>query len=51
MKTNKVLKGKIILELGRYMSCATNSVDREKIYPRKLFEQRIEKIIDEIVKE
>lgn len=36
----------IILELGRYISCGMTNADREKAYPRKLFEQRIVKVID-----
>lgn len=36
----------ILLELGRYMSCGQNHVQREKTYPRKLFEKRIVEVID-----
>lgn len=36
----------IILELGRYISCGTTNADREKAYPRMLFEERIVKVID-----
>ncbi len=36
----------VILELGRYLSCGTTNADREKAYPRKLFEERIVKVID-----
>lgn len=36
----------ILLELGRYISCATTNADREKAYPRRLFEERIVKVID-----
>lgn len=36
----------VILELGRYISCGTTNVDREKAYPRKLFEERIVKVIN-----
>jgi len=36
----------VILELGRYISCGTTNADREKAYPRKLFEERIVKVID-----
>ncbi|QEH69304.1 hypothetical protein QTL86_06635 [Cellulosilyticum sp. ST5] len=35
-----------ILELGRYISCGITNKDREKAYPRKLFEERIVKVID-----
>lgn len=37
----------VILELGRYISCAAYNRDREKCYPRKLFETRIVQMIDE----
>lgn len=40
------LKDAIILELGRYLSCGMTNADREKAYPRKLFEERIGKVID-----
>ena len=36
----------VILELGRYISCGMTNADREKAYPRKLFEERIVKVID-----
>ena len=36
----------VILELGRYISCAKTNEDRERAYPRRLFEERIEKVID-----
>ena len=36
----------VILELGRYISCATTNENREKAYPRILFEERIVKVID-----
>ena len=36
----------VILELGRYISCGITNTDREKAYPRKLFEERIVKVID-----
>lgn len=36
----------VILELGRYISCANTNQDREKTYPRKLFEKRIVEVID-----
>ncbi len=36
----------VILELGRYISCATTNSDRERVYPRALFEERIKKVID-----
>lgn len=36
----------VILELGRYISCGMTHADREKAYPRKLFEERIVKVID-----
>ena len=37
----------VILELGRYISCGMTNADREKAYPRKLFEERIVKVINE----
>ena len=40
-----------LLELGRYMSCGQNFEQREKAYPRKLFEERIVKVIDQAYKE
>lgn len=36
----------VILELGRYISCAKTNADRERAYPRRLFEERIKKVID-----
>ncbi len=36
----------VILELGRYISCGMTNADREKAYPRRLFEERIVKVID-----
>lgn len=36
----------ILLELGRYISCAKTNEDREKYYSRMLFEERIVKMID-----
>ena len=36
----------ILLELGRYISCAKTNEDREKYYSRMLFEERIVKVID-----
>lgn len=36
----------VILELGRYLLCGMTNADREKAYPRKLFEERIVKVID-----
>lgn len=46
LNKDKVVEA-IILELGRYISCGTTNADREKAYPRKLFEERIVKVIDE----
>ncbi len=45
LNKDKVIEG-VILELGRYLSCGTTNADREKAYPRKLFEERIIKVID-----
>lgn len=36
----------VILELGRYISCGMTNTDREKVYPRKLFEKKIIEVID-----
>ena len=36
----------VVHELGRYISCATTNAEREKAYPRMLFEERIVKVID-----
>ena len=36
----------VILELGRYISCGMTNADREKVYPRKLFEKKIIEVID-----
>lgn len=36
----------VILEVGRYISCGMTNADREKAYPRKLFEKRIVEVID-----
>lgn len=44
----KLLVDAILLELGRYISCGTTNHDREKAYPRQLFETRIKKVIDEV---
>lgn len=41
----KNIKEVVILEVDRYISCATTNQEREKAYPRKLLEQRlIEKV-------
>lgn len=41
----KNIKEAVILEVDRYISCATTNQEREKAYPRKLLEQRlIEKV-------
>lgn len=45
LNKDKVIEG-VILELGRYISCGMTNSDREKAYPRKLFEERIVKVID-----
>lgn len=37
----------VILELGCYISCATTNADREKAYPRMLFEKRIAEVINQ----
>ena len=46
LNKDKVVEG-VILELGRYISCGMTNADREKAYPRKLFEERIVKVINE----
>ena len=46
LNKDKVVEA-VILELGRYISCATTNSDRERAYPRDLFEKRILKVIDE----
>ena len=46
LNKNKLVEA-VILELGRYISCATVNAEREKIYSRALFEERIKKVIDE----
>ena len=46
LNKDKVVEA-VILELGRYISCATTNSDRERAYPRDLFEERILKVIDE----
>ena len=45
LNKDKVVEA-VILELGRYISCGMTNADREKAYPRKLFEERIVKVID-----
>ena len=45
LNKNKLVEA-VTLELGRYISCATTNADREKAYPRMLFEERIVKVID-----
>ena len=45
LNKDKVVEA-VILELGRYISCAKTNADRERAYPRKLFEERIVKVID-----
>lgn len=45
LNKDKVVEA-VILELGRYISCGTTNADREKAYPRKLFEKRITQVID-----
>lgn len=42
----KVLVDAVLLELGRYISCGTTNHDREKAYPRLLFDKRIVEVID-----
>lgn len=42
----KMLVDAVILELGRYISCGTTNHDREKAYPRLLFDKRIVEVID-----
>ena len=37
----------ITLELGRYISCAMTNENREKAYPRELFNKRILMVIDD----
>ncbi len=37
----------ITLELGRYISCAMTNENREKAYPRELFDKRILMVIDD----
>ncbi len=46
LNKKKVIEA-VILELGRYISCATTNADREKAYPRMLFEKRIVEVINE----
>lgn len=41
----KQLVDGILLELDRYISCATTNEEREKVYPRRLFEEKIIQII------
>lgn len=36
----------VLLELGRYVSCGATYQEREKAYPRLLFEKRIVEVID-----
>lgn len=45
LNKDKVVEA-VILELGRYISCGMTNADREKAYPRKLFEERIVKVIN-----
>jgi len=45
LNKDKVVEA-VILELGRYISCGMTNADREKAYPRKLFEERILKVIN-----
>lgn len=45
LNKDKVVEA-VILELGRYISCGMTNADREKAYPRKLFEKRIVEVID-----
>ena len=45
LNKDKVVEA-VILELGRYISCSTTNEIREKVYPRKLFEERIVKVIN-----
>ncbi len=46
LNKNKLVEA-VILELGRYISCATTNADRENAYPRMLFEKRIVEVINE----
>ena len=45
LNKDKVVEA-VILELGRCISCSTTNENREKVYPRKLFEERIVKVIN-----
>ena len=36
----------VLLELGRYVSCGATYQEREKAYPRLLFEKRIIEVVD-----
>ena len=46
LNKNKVVEA-ITLELGRYISCAMTNENREKAYPRELFNKRIQMVIDD----
>lgn len=44
----KEIQEVVVLEMGRYISCATTNADREKAYPRSLFEERMKKVVAEV---
>lgn len=37
----------VTLEIGRYLSIAKTNEDREKAYPRLLFEQRVQELVQQ----
>lgn len=49
--TAKQIKETVLLEVDRYISCASTNTEREKAYPRKLLEQRLSEKLLEVLTE
>lgn len=48
---SKIIKEVVILEVDRYISCASNNSEREKAYPRNLLEKRLIEEIDKVIED
>lgn len=46
---SKIIKDIVILEVDRYITCATTNQEREAAYPRKLLEKRLIGEIDKVL--
>lgn len=47
---SKAIKDAVILEVDRYISCASLNEEREKAYPRRLLEERLVEQVENILK-